>query len=401
MAFKIPFGEGWCYTPAYRESTACVTQVTYAGDAAINVVSGRFVTGAANAGIASASTDLASPQLQLNPSQTDQTGARRDTRSMPHRMQRIVVTGGAGFIGSHLVDRLLRDDDASIVVLDNLSRGKVSNLACGLGTSRLELVQGDVREAELVEQLLRGADVVYHLAAESTVMGAARDTDYAFETNVTGTYNLLRGAARAGVGKVIFVSSCEVYGEPISLPVNEDSPLLAINTYGATKVAGEALCRAFRRELGLQVATLRLSKVYGPRDTGRVIPLWIAQAAADKKLTVYGGKQVIDFVGVAQVVEALVRVAELEGPRPPINVGSGTGTRIIDVARRLSRLAGRHGGQLDFQPARPMEVTRFVASTERMRQYLGLEPPLDSLVHLSELIESPAAVGAAPANDRV
>src|SRR5207237_637714 len=129
------------------------------------------------------------------------------------------------------------------------------------------------------------------------------------------------------------------------------------------------------------------------RDIGRVIPLWVGLARSGRELTVYGGKQVIDFVWVGQTVEALVRAAALDGPLPPINVGSGTGTRIVDLARRIARLAEAHG-RLNLQPARSVEVTRFIANVERMRQILKIEPPLDPLAHLPTLVAG-APLGAA------
>jgi UDP-glucose 4-epimerase len=299
------------------------------------------------------------------------------------------VTGGAGFIGSHLIDRLLTDSCPSVVVLDNLSRGRLSNLARWQGNPRLDILHGDVRDVSTVDELVRGADVVYHLAAQSTVMGGVKDMGYTFSTNVVGTFNVLSSAARWGVRRVVFASSREVYGEPISLPVDEESPLLAINSYGASKAAGEAYCRAFRREFGLQTSVLRLANVYGPRDIGRVIPLWVGQAISGHELTVYGGKQVIDFVWVGDTVEALVRAAHLEGPLPPINVGSGTGTRIVDLARRIARLAEAHG-RLNLQPARSVEVTRFIANVDRMRELLKIEPPLDPLANLPSLLPATA-----------
>jgi UDP-glucose 4-epimerase len=298
------------------------------------------------------------------------------------------VTGGAGFIGSHLTDRLLIDDSVEVVVLDNLSRGHLSNLSTWQADTRLSVVQGDVRDEVTVQELVRGADVVYHLAAQSTVMGGVLDMGYTFSTNVVGTFNVLSSAARAGVRRVVFASSREVYGEPINLPVDEESPLLAINSYGASKAAGEAYCRAFRREFGLQTAVLRLANVYGPRDEGRVIPSWVGQAIAGRELTVYGGKQVIDFVWISQVVEALVRAANLEAPLPPINIGSGTGTRIVDLARRIIRLAEAQS-HLNLQPARSVEVTRFIADVDRMRQMLRIEPPLDPLANLEGMILAP------------
>src|SRR5579859_469480 len=221
---------------------------------------------------------------------------------MHQRTDKVVVTGGAGFIGSHLVDRLLADTQADVVVLDNLHRGRLTNLAQHANSPRLSIIQGDIRNRELVVDTLRGATTVFHLAAQSTVMGAVEDLDYSFATNVVGTFNVLRAAANEAVKRVVFASSREVYGEPIELPVDEGQPLLAINFYGASKVMGEAYCRAFRRAYGLNTVVLRFANAYGPRDFGRVIPLWVDQATAGHELTVYGGKQVLDFVWVGQIV---------------------------------------------------------------------------------------------------
>jgi UDP-glucose 4-epimerase len=317
-------------------------------------------------------------------------GSTPDTGGMSQQVRRIVVTGGAGFIGSHLVDRLLADRAVEVVVLDNFSRGRGANLAHLRDEPRFKLIEGDVRDMSVLLTAFPGASLVYHLAAQSSVMGASRDLTYTFETNVRGTFNVLRAAVECRVPRVLFASSREVYGEAIALPVDEETPLMAINSYGASKVAGEVYCRAFRREFGLQTVILRLANVYGPRDDGRVVPLWLRQAGAGQELQVYGGKQVIDFVWVGQVVDALTRAGTLDGPLPPINIGSGTGTRIIDLARRIARLA-EGPPKIHLQPARPIDVTRFIANVERMRQILMIEPPLDPLGNLAELFAAPVA----------
>ena len=310
---------------------------------------------------------------------------------MSQRARRVVVTGGAGFIGSHLIDRLLADGAVDVVVLDNFSHGRLENLAHLRHQTRFSLIEADVRDRSAMLSAFDGADLVYHLAAQSSVVAAAQDLDYTFQTNVVGTFNVLRAAVECGIQRVLFASSCEVYGEPISLPVDENSPLLAINSFGASKVAGEVYCRAFRREFGLQTVILRPSNVYGTRDIGRLIPLWLRQARSGHGLKVYGGKQVLDFVWVGNVVEALVRAGELEGAIPPINIGSGTGTRIIDLARRIARLAECQP-KIQFEPARPMEVTRLIANVERMREILLIDPPLDPLANLTELLPAPMAM---------
>ncbi len=308
---------------------------------------------------------------------------------------KVLVTGGAGFIGSHLVERLLREGTDQVVVVDNLyrNRGRLENLQSFISHPRLEFHEADIRDPDALGHAMQDVGVVYHLAAQSNVMGSVSDVDYCFSTNVVGTYNVLRAASRHGVRRVIFSSSREVYGEPIGLPVDEGDPLLPVNSYGASKLAGEAYCRAFRHVFGLQTIVLRFANVYGPRDTGRVIPLWIEQAAAGETLPVYGGKQLIDFVWIDDSVEALIRAAQIDGALPPINIASGTGTKIVDLARRIARLTGGHG-QLKVLPARPVEVTRFVANVDRMREILGMEPPLDPLSHLSSLVATPVLAGA-------
>jgi nucleoside-diphosphate-sugar epimerase len=310
---------------------------------------------------------------------------------MYQRTEKVVVTGGAGFVGSHLVDRLLADSRAEIVVLDNLTRGRLANLAHHQANPRLVLRDGDIRDVATVADVVRGADIVYHLAAQATVMGAVQDLDYSFSTNVVGTFNVLRESAVAGVRRVLFTSSREVYGEPIELPVDEGQPLLAINFYGASKVVGEAYCRAFRRASGLDTVILRLSNAYGPRDYGRVIPLWIEQALRGEDLELYGGKQVLDFVWVDQVVDAILAAAASDVVLPAINVGSGTGTKLMDLARRIRLLSGSRG-QVRIAPSRAVEVVQYVARVDRMRQLLGIDPPSDPLLHLQKLI--PSAVPA-------
>jgi UDP-glucose 4-epimerase len=304
-----------------------------------------------------------------------------------------VVTGGAGFIGSHLVDALLEEEGGQVVVIDNVSRGRFANLARHDAHPRLRVVEADVRDLHSVRSAFEGANLVFHLAAQATVMGGARDVDYTFSTNVIGTYNVLKVAAEQGARKVVFASSREVYGEPVSVPVDEVHPLLAINSYGASKVAGEALCRAFARESSLQSVILRLANVYGPRDVGRVIPHWIEQARGGHELVVYGGRQIIDFIWVGDVVQAMLRAASVDVALPPINVASGTGTKIADLARRISRLADSPA-ETRILPGRSIEVTRFIGATDRMTQLLGLAPAADPLSHLPEMVRTLATAAA-------
>jgi UDP-glucose 4-epimerase len=313
---------------------------------------------------------------------------------MLQRASKIVVTGGAGFIGSHLVRHLLETYQAEVVVFDQPLFGWPESLACLETERHLRLVQGDVRDPDAVASALRGADLVYHLAARRTLAAPDDEIGELFTTNVVGTFNVLQAAARSATARLVFASYRDAYGEPVSLPVDEDHPLLTSSFYGASKAAGEEYCRAFRRVCGLQTVILRLADVYGPGDGSRLIPSWLECAAAGRELPVHDGRQVVDFLWVGQAVEALIRAAELDGPLPPINVASGTGTRIVDVARRI---AGLVGGQVRVKllPARSTDVSRFIANVDRMRQILRIEPPLDPLVHLPSLLPTVAPLGAA------
>src|SRR5579862_1132168 len=215
---------------------------------------------------------------------------------------KVLVTGGAGFIGSHLSRRLVKEQRASVTALDNLHRGHRENLAdC---RPEIHFLEADIRDPDALRRALSGIDVVYHLAAQSSVIGAAADLNYTFNTNVGGTFNLLSAAKSNGVRRVVFASSREVYGDPRHLPVLETAPVKPKNSYGASKAAGEAYCGVFGSN-GLEVAVLRLANVYGPGDRGRVLPLFVESALQDRPLVLYGGQQILDFVWIDTVIAAL------------------------------------------------------------------------------------------------
>ena len=290
-------------------------------------------------------------------------------------MGRVVVTGGGGFIGSHLVHRLTKAGAHDVAVFD--------------------LPHGDVRDPAAVAEALAGASVVFHLAAlgGGQLGRDGHDAAAVFETNVTGTFNVLAGAAQAGVGRVVFTSTYEVYGEPVDLPVDESHPLLALSSFAASKAAAEAYCRAFRRERGLNSVVLRLAEVFGPLDGIGPIPQWIHSAHQGQNLEV-ARERISDFVWVGQVTEALMRAGEIEGTLPTINVGSGTGVRHVDVARRVVAAAGC-SSHVRSLPATDLRPLRFVADVRRMRDLLKIEPPLDPLAQLESLLPTPPSQAAA------
>jgi nucleoside-diphosphate-sugar epimerase len=290
-------------------------------------------------------------------------------------------------LGSHLVDRLLADGHTEIVVFDNLARGRLANLAQHAGNPSLRFVEGDVRDARAVKGALEGADVVHHLASRGNSVDL--DINEIFSTNVVGTFNVLWSAVQQDVRRVLLTSTCQVYGPPITLPVDECHPLLPTSLYGASKMAAEALCRGLGETAGLRTTVVRLADVYGHRDIHGIIPQWLDRARAGQTLQLRGGKQVVDLVWVGQVVDALIRAATSDASsHAPINVASGTGTRLADLARRIVRLVGRHG-LVELLPANAADTGRFVADVQRMRLLLGVEPLLDPLAKLPSLFDEP------------
>lgn len=296
----------------------------------------------------------------------------------------ILVTGGAGFVGSHLVKWLVRERAGSVTVLDNFHRGKAENLADCI--DEIRLVRADIRNPSALREALGGTELVFHLAAQSSVLGAEADADYTFGTNVSATYDLLRAAGASGVRRVVFTSSREVYGDPVSVPVPETAALKPKNLYGASKVAGEAYCSVFGSG-GLETAVLRLANVYGSGDIDRVIPLFVQRAIEGQPLILYGGEQVLDFVWIDAVVEALWKVGFGELIREPLNIGSGQGVTISELSGRILDLTGGRS-RLETASARQTEVTRFVADVRRAQHLLGLDRPIDPLFRLPEVIQS-------------
>ena len=294
---------------------------------------------------------------------------------------RILVTGGAGFIGAHLVNRLAASTGAGdILVLDNLHRGhSLDSLP-----KSVEFRKGDIRDRDAVADAVRERDIVFHLAAQSNVMGAAADPEYAFSTNVVGTNTVLEAAAAAGVKRLVFTSSREVYGDPKSTPVLETAAMRAKNAYGASKVAGEVYCR-LASQRGLETAVLRLANVYGSGDRDRVIPLFATAARAGKPITIFGSGKTLDFVWIDTVVDALIQAGCGRYIRGPLNVGSGKGTTLLDLARRIVGLT-KSSSSIEVTEERDQEVGRFVADITRARRLLGIQAPEDPLWALPKMM---------------
>ena len=291
-----------------------------------------------------------------------------------------LVTGGAGFIGSHVVERLLKDD-VRVRVLDNFSTGRRENLAFANGVGdRLEVIDGDLRDLATVERAVRGADVVYHQAAMRSVPRSVDDPLGANENNVTGTLHLFEAARRHGVKRVVFASSSSVYGENPELPKREDQVLAPISPYAVSKAANEQYARVWTRLYGLETVGLRYFNVFGPRQDPKseyaaVVPRFILWGLRGEPLEVHGdGKQSRDFTYIDNVVDANIlagQAADANGEA--FNVGCGDRISLLDMITMLESLLGR---KLDRRhaPTRGGDVLHTLADVSKAKRLMGYTP---------------------------
>ena len=288
-----------------------------------------------------------------------------------------LVTGGAGFIGSHVVDELLRQGER-VRVLDNFCTGKRANLAHNL--DRIELLEGSLTDLETVRRAVAGVDNVLHLGAIPSVPRSVADPIASNEANVTGTLNLLVAARDEGVRRVVYSSSSSVYGNSPALPKREDMPASPLSPYAVSKLAGENYCRAFHEVYGLQAVALRYFNVFGPRQDpasqyAAVIPKFIAALLDGARPTIYGdGQQSRDFTYVENVVAANLLACQAEGVGGEVlNVACGERHTLRELLGELERAMGVEA-RPRFAPARAGDVVHSQAAIERARERLGYEP---------------------------
>jgi len=287
---------------------------------------------------------------------------------------RILVTGGAGFIGSHVVDGYL-EAGHEVTVLDNLSTGKRENV-----NPAAEFVQMDVRDETLLDLMReRKFDAVNHHAAQMSVKISMEDPLFDADVNIRGTLNLLECCRSCGVEKVIFSSSGgTVYGEPKRLPLDESHPLRPISPYGASKVAGEYYLAVYGSAWGIQSVVLRYANVYGPRqephgEAGVVAIFLLALLGGEAPVIHWDGLQEKDYVYVGDCVRA--NLAALEpGKAGVFNIGSGRGTSVNELYRRISSLVGADDIEPRRGPKRPGDVRRIFLDTSKAAEELGWRP---------------------------
>lgn len=289
--------------------------------------------------------------------------------------RRIVVTGGAGFIGSHLVDALATGG-CTVTVFDDLSSGTLKNIQPHLESDKVCFAKGDIRNERQVQESLRNADIVFHLAALTSVSYSIEKPMLTNEVNVGGTRNLLEASIRRNVKRFVYVSSCAVYGNPQYVPIDENHPM---SPYADSKVEAEEHCKEYQREHGLKTVILRLFNVYGPRQTynlySGVISKFIEELRKGKRPLIYGdGQQTRDFVHVSDVVQALLLSASAdEAVGQAFNIGSGDSVT-INRLYQLIREKLRVKTEPVYEEPRLGEIKHSLAEISKARQILGYQP---------------------------
>jgi nucleoside-diphosphate-sugar epimerase len=293
------------------------------------------------------------------------------------RGQRVLVTGGAGFIGSHLAE-VLSGLGASVVVLDDLSGGSRDNVK---GFQSVELVVGSILDADLVTRCTRGCRYVFHQAALGSVPASVEKPRLFNDVNTTGTLNVLEAAREAGVSRVMFAASSSAYGEN-PVPWVETMPPMAKSPYAATKVAGEALLRAYSGSYGLDTAPLRYFNIFGPRQNANsayaaVIAAFAKAVIAGKNPVIYGdGEQSRDFTFIHNVVHANLLAARRSQPigGEVVNVGCGDRISVNELAHKVAQMLGRPDLKPVYHPERAGDIKHSFADLARARSLLGYEP---------------------------
>jgi UDP-glucose 4-epimerase len=308
------------------------------------------------------------------------------------RGERVLITGGAGTIGSHIADLVVQQEPQEVVILDDFVRGRRENLAWAMANGNVEIVEGDIRDAALVRELTRGIDVVFHQAA-IRITQCAEEPRLALEVLVDGPFNVVEAAAQEGVRKLVAASSASIYGLAEEFPTNESHHPYANDTfYGAAKVFNEGLLRSFTAMSGLDYLALRYFNAYGPRMDvhglyTEVLVRWMERIEAGEPPMVLGdGLQTMDFVYVGDIARANVLAANSELTDDVFNVASGVETSLLELAEALLQVMDSDLSVVHGPPRAVNGVTRRLADTSAARDRLGFEAEVGLLEGLTRLV---------------
>jgi UDP-glucose 4-epimerase len=308
------------------------------------------------------------------------------------RGERVLITGGAGTIGSHIADLVVKEQAREIVILDDFVRGRRENLDWAMANGSVEIVEGDIRDVALVRELMRGIDVVFHQAA-IRITQCAQEPRLALEVLVDGTFNVVEAAAEEGVRKLVAASSASIYGLAEQFPTSENHHPYANDTlYGAAKVFNEGLLRSFHAMSGLDYVALRYFNAYGPRMDihglyTEVLVRWMERIEAGEPPLILGdGLQTMDFVYVGDIARANVLAAGSDLTDEVFNVASGIETSLLELAEALLQVMDSDLSVVHGPPRAVNGVTRRLAETSLARDRLGFEAEVGTLEGLTRLV---------------
>jgi len=305
----------------------------------------------------------------------------------------VLVIGGAGFIGSHVVEELLKEDVKEVVIYDNFSRGSYENIQEALKDPRVKVFElgGDILHTDILNEAVKGKDYVFHLAA----LWLLHCYDYprnAFHVNIEGTFNVLEACVRNNVKKLIYSSSASVYGNPVELPMKETHPYNNQTFYGATKIAGEHMCKSFYHRYGLDYVGLRYFNAYGARQDYKGTYIAIIMKILDRidkglPPIVYGdGSQAYDFIYVSDIARANICAMKSDATNDFYNIATGKQTSIKELAQMLLDITGSDL-EIEYQEADQMFVTSRIADVTKAKEELGFEYSIDIEEGLDKLIK--------------
>jgi len=312
---------------------------------------------------------------------------------MPLDFSEILVTGGAGFIGSHIVDRLL-DEGFKVRVLDNLSTGDKKNLAQHQNKKSFQFIEGDIRNFDLVKKTVKGVDAVFHEAALVSVTRSVENPLLSNEINVTGTVNLLKACVDAHVKRFVYASSCAVYGDTETLPNHENLAPKPLSPYAVEKLAAENYAKVFHNVYGLETVSLRYFNVYGPRQKygpySGVISIFINRLLENKPPIICGdGKQTRDFINVKDVVEAnMLALSKREAVGEVFNISTGEATAINKLTETIQKIMEKTDLKPVHAEPRPGDIKHSYGDITKARRNLKYEPKVQLEKGLSELVKS-------------
>lgn len=309
------------------------------------------------------------------------------------RLLKVLVTGGAGFIGSHTADRLLAEG-FEVTVLDNLRSGSLENISHNVGKNGFQFIIGDIRDKQLVNDLVSHTDCIVHLAALVSVPESVQDPTLTHDINVNGTLNLLKASAHSNVERFVYASSCAVYGDADTLPLKEEYLAKPESPYGVSKLRAENYVLKYFKDFELKTVCLRYFNVYGPRqvcsDYSGVITKFLKSIEKNLPLTVFGdGEQTRDFVYIEDVVQAnLLALKSEKAAGEVFNIGTGAATSINQLANMLLEIAGKKTLPIMHCKAREGDIRHSVADVSKAREKIGYNPKVPLSDGLRKLLKA-------------